>query len=218
MTCYNFINFLHIIDLSLLNFIDYCQVIQGSYQMIDDKFYINLNAKTKKLLVAIILNNINDAIQYGKTNVIVNTCKPMSNWRKTERSNAIRCFKYVVKDQSILIDKIKLNQFLENIFEKLPTYNIKKLKTALSEEQNLININNLEIGGKVQFIQLENVDVIDGFYILKRLFNNIGCLTFDSTIYNLIDDGNCVYNHSLSNIPDDVKENIRLQFLQKGLI
>ena len=41
---------------------------------------------------------INDAIQYGKTNVIVNTCKPMSNWRKTERNNAIRCFKYVVKD------------------------------------------------------------------------------------------------------------------------
>ena len=218
MTCYNFINFLHIIDLSLLNFIDYCQVIQGSYQMIDDKFYINLNAKTKKLLVAIILNNINDAIQYGKTNVIVNTCKPMSNWRKTERNNAIRCFKYVVKDQSILIDKIKLNQFLENIFEKLPTYNIKKLKTDLSDSQNLININNLEIGGKVQFIQLENVDVIDGFYILKHIFANIGCLTFDSTIYTLINDGNCVYNHSLNNIPDDVKENIRLQFLQKGLI
>lgn len=217
MICYNFINFLHIIDLSLLNFIDYCEVIQESYQLVNNKFQINLNSKTKKLLIALILSNINDNIQYGKTNVIVNTCRPMNNWRKEQRNNAIRCFKYVIKDQSVTIDKIKLNQFLENIFEKLPKYDIKKLNLE-PQCKDLININNLEIGGKVKFIQFEDVDIIDGFYILQKMFSQMGCLTFDSTTYNLIDDGNCVYNHSLSNIPDDIKENIRLQFLEKGLL
>lgn len=217
MQCFNFINFLKIIDLSLLNFIDYCEVIEGSYQMVNNQFHINLNAKTKKLLIAIILSNINDAIQYGKTNIIVNTCRPMNNWRKEQRNNAIRCFKYVIKDESVLIDKIKLNQFLENIFEKLPTYDLKKLNLA-PQCKELINMSNLEIGGKVHFVQFENVDVIDGFYILQKMFSSFGCLTFDNTIYNLIDDGNCVYKHNMSNIPDDVKENIRLQFLQKGII
>jgi hypothetical protein len=27
-----------------------------------------------------------------------------------------------------------------------------------------------------------------------------------------------VYNHSLNNIPDDIKEGVRLQLLEKGLI
>lgn len=217
MQCFNFINFLHVIDLSLLNFIDYCEVIEGSYQMVNNQFIINLNSKTRKLLTALILSNINDKIQYGKINVLVNTCRPMNNWRKTERNNAIRCFKYVIKDQSVMIDKIKLNQFLENIFEKLPTYDLNKIKSE-PQIKNVININNLEIGGKVKFVQLENVDIIDGFYILQKLFTNVGCLTFDNTIYNLIDDGNCVYKHSMSNIPDDIKQNVRLQFLEKGII
>lgn len=217
MQCFNFINFLHVIDLSLLNFIDYCEVIEGSYQMVNNQFIINLNSKTRKLLTALILSNINDKIQYGKINVLVNTCRPMNNWRKEERNNAIRCFKYVIKDESVLIDKIKLNQFLENIFEKLPKYNLDKIKLE-PQIQEIININNLEIGGKVKFIQLENVDIIDGFHILHKLFANVGCLTFDDMNYNLIDDGNCIYKHNMSNIPNDIIENIRLQFLEKGII
>ena len=160
MQCFNFINFLHVIDLSLLNFIDYCEVIEGSYQMVDNQFLINLNAKTKKLLTALILSNINDKIQYGKTNVLVNTCRPMNNWRKEERNNAIRCFKYVIKDESVMIDKIKLNQFLENIFEKLPTYDLNKIKSQ-PQIQSLININNhiLAVGsGKGEIIIFDLFD------------------------------------------------------------
>ena len=44
-----------------------------------------------------------------------------------------------------------------------------------------------------------------GCYILQKMFSSFGCLTFDNTIYNLIDDGNCVYKHNMSNIPDDIK-------------
>ena len=59
---------------------------------------------------------------------------------------------------------------------------------------------------------------MDGFYVMQKMLSNVGCLTFDSTIYNLIDDGNCVYKHNMSNIPDDIKEGVRLQLLEKGII
>lgn len=217
MQKYNFINFIHIVDLSLLNYIDYIEVIEGSYKIQDNKIVINLNSKTKKILVAFILNNINDAFQYGKTNIVVNTCKPMINWRKNKRNKAIKSYKYLIDDQSIYIDTIKLNQFLDNIFKKLPNYNINTIKKDYQNLDNLVDIHKLELTGKIKFIELNEIDNYDGFIIINNLFSNIGSLTFDTLNYNIIKDGNCVYKHD-SSIPDELKEELRLQFLQKGLI
>lgn len=218
MQYYNFINYIHIVDLSLLNFIDYSEVIQGSYQLVNDKFVINLNAKTKKILIAFILNNINDAIQYGYKNVIINTCKPMMNWRREIRNRAIRSYKYLIQDESVQLDLIKLNQFLEKTFERLPHYNINSLKKECNINNDIVNLSNLEsVFGNVNFIELEDVDIYDAYPIIKNMFSSIGSVTFDTLRYNIINDGNCVYEHNL-NFPDEILKNCHLQFLQKGLI
>lgn len=220
MMSYNFINFIHIVDISLLNFIDYFEVIEDSYQIIDDKFYINLNTKNKKILTAFILNNLNDAIQYGKINVIVNTCTPMMNWRQKQRSKAIRSYKYLINDNSVKIDLIKLNQFLDKLFERLPDYNIniiKKEYEKMDTSLDFIDLNHLQIIGNVKFIEFERIDNYDIFPIIKTLFSNLGSLTFDIINYNILTDGNYVYEHN-SSFPDDLQEQVRLEFLQKGLI
>jgi hypothetical protein len=90
---------------------------------------LNLSAKNKKILTGFIINNINNFIQYGKNNLIINTCKPMQNWRQFIRGNAIRSYKYKLIDNSIYTDMIKLNQFIDNLFSKLPTMNTKTLES-----------------------------------------------------------------------------------------
>jgi hypothetical protein len=86
MQNYNIIDYIQIIDLSLLNFIDYLEVIEDSYQINSDgQLHLNLNAKNKKILTGFIINNINNNMQIGANNIIINTCKPMQNWRQNDR-------------------------------------------------------------------------------------------------------------------------------------
>ena len=57
MQNYNIIDYIQIIDLSLLNFIDYLEVIEDSYQINSDgQLHLNLNAKNKKILTGFIIN------------------------------------------------------------------------------------------------------------------------------------------------------------------
>ena len=89
MQLFNIIDYIYIVDLSLLNYIDYIDVIEDAYQINDkQQFCLNLTARNKKILAEFIINNINNNIQYGKQNIIVNTCKPMQNWRQSQRRNS----------------------------------------------------------------------------------------------------------------------------------
>ena len=213
MQCYNFINFIRIVDISLLNFIDYSDLIQDSYIINEQgKLCFNLNAKNKKIITGFIINNINDAIQYGKQNIIVDTCTPMQNWRQVERTKAVRSYKYCVGDESIYIDEIKLNQFLNKLFKRLPTLNTKLLKDSSIENFKVRSIQN-----RIKCIEFDELDVHDAFTILGRFLSNIGILTFDSLTYNIIRDGNYVYEHN-SSFPDNILQNVRLQLLQKGIL
>ena len=213
MQCYNFINFIRIVDISLLNFIDYSDLIQDSYIINEQgKLCFNLNAKNKKIITGFIINNINDAIQYGKQNIIVDTCTPMQNWRQVERTKAVRSYKYCVGDESIYIDEIKLNQFLNKLFKRLPILNTKLLKDYSIENFKVRSIQN-----RIKCIEFDELDVHDAFTILGRFLSNIGILTFDSLTYNIIRDGNYVYEHN-SSFPDNILQNVRLQLLQKGIL
>lgn len=55
MQLFNFINFIRIVDVSLLNLIDYSDFTDEGTYVIDDngQLCINLNSKTKKILTRI---------------------------------------------------------------------------------------------------------------------------------------------------------------------
>ena len=220
MQNYNFINFIKIVDLSLLNFIDYTSyadsyseealLISNEYNQLQ----INLNPKARKLITSLILNNISNQIHYGKMNIIVNTCKPMQNWRQYKRKAAIKSYKYVIQDESIAVDLIKLNQWLDKLYTKLPTINVKNFNT---EFLNITKLNNINTYNNIKYIEFNELDVWDAYRLLSDFLKYNGNLAFDKLNYNIISDGNREYAHD-SIFTDEIKENIRLQRIEKGII
>jgi hypothetical protein len=218
MQKFNIIDFIYIVDLSLLNFIYYSDVIDNSYKINENgQLHLNMNTKNKKILAGFIINNINDHIQFGATNIIINTCKPMQNWRQDLRGNAIRSYKYKLIDNSIYIDNIKFNLFLDSIFNKLTNANLKNTS-------NYTVINNTEASIKIcqnnfKCVQFENIDVTDVTKTLKSLLINLGSVNCNALNYNniIINDGNNEYVHC-STCRDDIVETIRLNLLEKGII
>lgn len=221
---YNIINYIKIIDLSLLNLLDYSDIGDEKYSYYDDnvnKIVIDLNPNTKKLLEGFIINNINNELYYNRTNIIVNTCNPMKNWRQYERGKAVRLNKCVVKDESIYIDEIKLNSFINSIFEKIPSKTAVLVKKDLSwfgnEKIISSNISIPIVKENIKFLEFENVDLYDAALILKHYLNDIGSLLISDLNYIIIRDGNYDYSHS-QNISNTVLDDVRFQLLEKGII
>jgi hypothetical protein len=218
MQKFNVIDFIHIVDLSLLNFIDYSDVIDNSYQINENgQLHLNMNTKNKKILAGFIINNINNSIQFGATNIVINTCKPMQNWRQDLRGNAVRSYKYKFIDSSIYVDNIKFNQFLDTIFNKLDKLNLKNISQYTISETYGVSAKIFQ--NNFQCIQFENIDVIDVTKTLKSLLVNLGSVTCNTLNYNnlIINDGNNDYTHC-SICRDDIVESIRLNLLEKGII
>jgi len=220
---YNIINYIKIIDLSLLNLLDYSDIGDEKYSYFDDninKIVIDLNSNSKKLLEGFIINNINNELYYNRTNIILNTCNPMKNWRQYERKKALKVNKCYVLDQSIYIDELKLNSFINSIFEKLPSRTAVLLKKDLtfSKHEKVISSNvSIPINENVKFLEFENVDLYDAELILKHYLNNIGSLLISDLNYIIIRDGNYGYSHSQS-ISNTVLDDVRFQLLEKGII
>ena len=220
---YNIINYIKIIDLSLLNLLDYSDIGDEKYSYFDDninKIVIDLNSNSKKLLEGFIINNINNELYYNRTNIILNTCNPMKNWRQYERKKALKVNKCYVLDQSIYIDELKLNSFINSIFEKLPSRTAVLLKKDLtfSKHEKVISSNvSIPINENVNFLEFENVDLYDAELILKHYLNNIGSLLISDLNYIIIRDGNYGYSHSQS-ISNTVLDDVRFQLLEKGII
>ena len=201
MQNYNFINFIKIVDLSLLNFIDYVNYTDTNSEdalMISNEYnqlQINLNPKGRKLITSLIINNISNQLHYGKMNIIINTCKPMQNWRQYKRKAAIKSYKYVIQDESIAIDLINFN----------------------TEYLNITKLNNINVYNNIKYVEFNELDVWDAYKLLGDFLKYNGQLTFDKLNYNIITDGNRDYIHD-SNYTDEIKENIRLQLIEKGII
>ena len=103
-----------------------------------------------------IINNINNELYYNRTNIILNTCNPMKNWRQYERKKASKVNKCYVLDQSIYIDELKLNSFINSIFEKLPSRTAVLLKKDLtfSKHEKVISSNvSIPINENVKFLE-----------------------------------------------------------------
>lgn len=116
----------------------------------------------------------------------------MNNWRQIERTKAVRSYKYCVKDESVYIDEAKLNQFLNQLFKKLPTLN----NDVLKKDYSLENYKVRSIQNRIKCIEFEELDIQDSYTIMGRFLSSIGILSFDSSNYNIIKDGNYVYEHN----------------------
>ena len=220
---YNIINYIKIIDLSLLNLLDYSEIGDEKYSYFDknmNKIVIDLNPNSKKLLEGFIINNINNELYYNKTNIILNKCNPMKNWRQYERKKALRVNKCYINDQSVFIDELKLNSFINSIFERLPskTATLFKKDLFLSNQEKIISSNvSIQVNNNVKFLEFENVDLNNAEIILKHYLNNIGSLLISDLNYIIIRDGNYGYSHS-QDISNTVLDDVRLQLLEKGII
>ena len=133
---------------------------------------------------------------------------------------ALKLNKCYINDQSIYIDELKLNSFINSIFEKLPSKTAVLLKKELSfsNQERIISSNiSIPINDNVKFLEFENVDLYDAEFILKHYLNNIGSLLISNLNYIIIRDGNCGYSHT-QNISNTVLDNVRMQLLEKGII
>jgi hypothetical protein len=217
MQHFNIINYIHILDLSILNFVDYLDVIENRYELNENQqLPINLTSKNKKILTGFIINNINNNIQVGTQNLIINTCKPMQNWRQYSRGNAVRSYKYKLIDESIYIDLIKFNQFVDSVFCKLPTLNLNKVSETYLGENDILKF---KFQNKIKCLQFETIDTIDTINILHTLLKSLGNVNYNTLSYNnlIVTDGNHEYAHG-SVCSGDVVDIIRRNLLEKGIL
>lgn len=211
---YNLINYLKIVDLSLLNILDYIEINEStSLVEKDDKLILNLNATSKKLLEGFIINNINNETYYGKRNILINSCKPVNNWRNIDKK--VKSPRIVLNDESIYIDEIKLNNLADSIFKKLPT-----LTAVFSKKTSFKEVSNIQVSiqKELKLIEFEELDLSDSYVLLNRILSSFGVVNRDSSAYNLINDGNNVYFHNVSEISDGLYQKVQYELMQKGII
>lgn len=212
---FNLINYLKIIDLSLLNLFDYID-LNESNEIIEsnDRLILNFNSTCKKLLEGFVINNINNESYYGKVNILVNTCKPVSNWR-TLKCEKLKKSKIFLIDDSIYIDEIKLNTFTESLFKRLPSLNAtlnKKSKFQPSVTKSIVSIQK-----NIKFLELPEIDQFDLYIIIEKLLSGCGCVNKDNFKYNIIGDINCNISHD-GNIRNELFDEVHRELMKKEII
>ena len=139
----------------------------------------------------------------------------MQNWRADLRGNAVRAYKYQIIDESIYIDILKFNQFLDSIFNKLLTLDISKVSNITIGK----NTCELKFKQSIKCLEFENVDKADIISTLNRLLKNIGFVNCNTNNYNtiIIKDGNYEYIHN-SDCSDEIMDEIRRNLIEKGIL
>ena len=182
---YNLINYVKIIDLSLLNIFDFIDINEGN-GIIDNgsQLVLNLGTRNKKLLEGFIIDNISNMTYYNKKNILINTCLPSNNWRN--RKNTFKKTPRIgIRDKSIFIDEIKLNSFATSLFKRL-------MNRQNSEDHKSVQSKTM----KLYFLEFNSIDVEDIYDILKKILVPIGGkITSDGFSYNIIYDNNSVFGH-----------------------
>ena len=211
---YNLINYLKIVDLSLLNLLDYVEINESKALTLDnDRLVLNLNAPTRRLLEGFIVNNINNETYYGKHNILVNTCKPANNWRNPgRRSDASRI---MANDSSVCIDMIRLNSLADSVFRKLPS-----MAESFSAERRLANGAKapLSIQKDLKIVEFTELDLADSYVIMGKILAAFGFVNRDGVNYNIIRDGNGEYFHDVGELDEGLYGKVRLELMKKGII
>ncbi len=210
---YNLINYLKIIDLSLLNLLDFIE-INDAVLSSSDKLILNLNATNRKLLEGFIINNINNETHYGKHNILVNSCRPIDNWRNKSTKDNVPMIQ--VKDRSILVDEIKLNNIAIKVFNMLPTLTATFAKKVIGAKSSIKT--SITIQKDLKLLGFKNLDLNDSYYILNKLLSTFGFVNTDFINYNIICDGNNEYYHNITSIGDELFDEVRGELMKEGII
>lgn len=216
---FNIINYLKIVDLSLLNIFDYLDLGGNSSDivLVDDKMVLNLNSKTKKLLEGFIINNINNSIYYGRTNILVNSCEPYNNWRNSIEKIEKKIGKCLIFDESLYIDELKLNSFLNDLFKRLPNINAKLITKCY--HKTFSSYVNVSSRGTIKYLNFKNIDIYDTYSILENILSNFGIITIDDFNYNIIYDGNSKFKHNRKlKYDSSIIDMVKVQLIEQGII
>lgn len=213
---YNFINYLKIIDLSILNLIDYVDMSESKILVeSNDQLILNFNSTCKKLLEGFVINNINDNTYFNKQNILIHTCSPADNWRCIKK-NKLNKSKIRLVDNSIHIDEVKLNQFVDLLFKRLPTLNATLNKKTLYQKE--ITKIQVSLQKKIEFIAFKDIDQFDLYLILEKIFLSFGgVVNKDGFNYNIINDNNFGILRDEC-VRDELFDEVRLGLIEKGII
>ena len=181
----------------------------------NDKLVLNFNAECRRLLEGFVINNINDSTYYGKTNILVYSCKPDANWRNEEKLKSNRIS---IIDNSVLIDELKLNSFINTMFKKIPSMNatLSKIDSWTSWKGKVTKIK-VSLQKNVKFIMLDETDMIDSYFILDKILSSFGIVNKDDLKYNIIKDVNSCFSHECK-VEDRLLEKVRSELIEKGVI
>jgi len=214
---YNLINYFRIIDVSILNLLDYLDINDSKFLLNrNDKLVLNFNAECKRLLEGFIVNNINDSTYYGKNNILVFSCKPERNWRKekiAKKTNRI-----TIIDDSVMIDELKLNSFIAKLFSNLPGLNATLAKTdSWASWKGKCSKIKVSLYKNVKFIEFDEIDMQDSYFLLDKILSSFGMVSKDNFNYNIIKDANNDYSHECK-LEERLFEKVRTTLMEKGII
>lgn len=192
---YHLINWLKVIDTSLLRLIDSLK-IGDDLVVQDEKLVLNFNSKIQNMLMEIIIDTIDSMLYFGKINILIGSCKPSENWRNfiQQVDSSPGSYRFSISDESLYIDEIKLHQFLDNAFTKIRSGKIAKTR-------------------KFHVYSNKHLDQQDAFNSVNKICSQFGSVSYDpdSFSFHLILDGNHAYIHSVSlrrEIIDEVRRDL----------
>lgn len=210
---YNLINYLKVVDTSVLSLLDYVDLNDTKLMLVDDdKLILKFNANCKRLLEGFVVNTINDSTYYGKHNILLNSCKPEKNWRNQNRK--LKSVMLKIKDESVYIDELKFNSFVADLYGRLP--NISATLNKKNTWQNSVSKIPIYIQKDVEFLQFEDIDLLDSYAALDKILSSFGIVNKDDLNYNIIEDRNCDFSHD--GIVCELFERVRLELIKKGII
>ena len=208
-------NYRDVINYAVMRYLDQ----ENNFIYVDNKIYIDIRSNSvKKRLQYNIIDCLLDHYTYNKENILLNTCKPLNNWREPLPNDIITDqynYKYNISDDSVYVDLNLFNRFLDNLFKKIP-------KIIDAEYQQDENDARLLINKKKQFtlIEFQNIDITDILSIFKNHYQDLSITILNNTIfnYNIIEDNNdVVYMHG-GDINITLLEQIRLTLIEKGIL
>ena len=131
---------------------------------------------------------------YGEVRILINTCKPWDNWRKEQRGSALRATKFNIVDQSILVNKNKMENFLDLYW------------------------NRCQFDPSIHYVNHNEIDAFDYEQIIVNLIGK-SFVKLPNKRFLTISDANSDYIRSLQyDIPDYLKLEVENNFRKLNLI
>jgi len=187
---YQIINYSDVCSNALLAIIDNDEATLE--QTDDDVYTIIVDKNLRDVLNYHVKNLCKGHFQYGKKNIIVNTCRPYDNWRQDERGSIIRAAKYALTDPHVF--DVDCGKF-EKVLDTMWLSHIKELN-------------------RFKFIYHKHLDFYDIVFIMEKHCENVVVIPFH---YFVLVDVNREYVHH-AEIPRRLEIEVESELRKNKLI